>query len=110
MKGAAGSDGFPNPSYQRLQGSLYICPGVPVSFYSLPVFPFDSMWTPSFPAFISLAEGFLARFQQPWNISGSVAPVIKLPQSQYDEFVPYIQFTRAAYCDPSKIVEWSCGG
>ncbi|KAH9979970.1 alpha beta-hydrolase [Lactifluus volemus] len=67
------------------------------------------MWTPSFPALISLAEGFLAHFQQPWNNGGN-APVIKLPQSQYDEIVPYVEFTRASYCDPSKVIGWKCGG
>jgi len=27
-----------------------------------------------------------------------------------DTFTPYIEFVRAAYCDPNKIAGWECGG
>jgi hypothetical protein len=51
--------------------------------------PSFSNWLPSNPA------------------SGNLVP---LPPGQFAELVPYIEFARAAYCDPSKIAGWKCGG
>ncbi|KAI0248627.1 alpha/beta-hydrolase [Lactifluus subvellereus] len=64
------------------------------------------MWSPFYPL-LSLATGFINHFQQSLNISNS--GVIHLPEGLYAEFVPYIQFARAAYCDPTKIDGWQCG-
>jgi hypothetical protein len=50
----------------------------------------------------------MAHFQQPLNISDS--GVIPLPESRFAEFVPYIEFARAAYCDPTMTAGWDCGG
>ncbi|KAH9028360.1 alpha/beta-hydrolase [Lactarius pseudohatsudake] len=64
------------------------------------------MWTLFNPLF-SVAAGIVNHFQQPFNISqGGVTP---LTSSQYAEFVPYVQFARAAYCPSNKIVGWKCG-
>jgi len=35
--------------------------------------------------------------------------VVPLPPDRFDEFVPYLQFARAAYCGPEKIAGWQCG-
>ena len=36
--------------------------------------------------------------------------VIQLSPAQLAAFVPFTQFARAAYCDPSIIAGWNCGG
>jgi hypothetical protein len=36
--------------------------------------------------------------------------VVQLSAAQIAEFAPFTQFARAAYCDPSIITEWKCGG
>ncbi|KAH9060449.1 alpha/beta-hydrolase [Lactarius vividus] len=62
------------------------------------------MWT-LFNPLLSVATGIATHFQQPSNISqGGVTP---LTSSQYAEFVPYVQFARAAYCPSNKIVSVS---
>ncbi len=65
------------------------------------------MWSP-FSPFGSLAAGLLGSFQYPFNISHSAAT--KLNYTTLDTFTPYIEFARAAYCDPNKIAGWKCGG
>ena len=40
-------------------------------------------------------------------ISGAAVP---LSPGQFDAFVPYMEFARAAYCKPKKITGWQCGG
>ncbi|KAH9029130.1 alpha/beta-hydrolase [Lactarius hengduanensis] len=65
------------------------------------------MWT-LFNPLLSVAAGIANRFQQPLNISQG--GVTTLTSSQYAEFVPYVQFARAAYCPSNKIVGWQCGG
>ena len=68
--------------------------------YSLLLSP-GTMWTPFHPL-LTVAAGIVGHFQQSFNISqGSVTAVTS---SQYAEFLPYIQFSRAAYCSPNKIV------
>ncbi|KAH8976636.1 Alpha/Beta hydrolase protein [Lactarius akahatsu] len=64
------------------------------------------MWT-LFNPLLSVAAGIANRFQQPLNISQG--GVTTLTSSQYAEFVPYVQFARAAYCPSNKIVGWQCG-
>jgi len=46
----------------------------------------------------------------PSNPLVSGGGVVPLPPNQWAEFVPYIEFARAAYCKPSKIAGWKCGG
>jgi len=65
------------------------------------------MWTP-FQPLLSVAAGIMNHFQQPFNISQG--GVTTLTSSLYAEFIPYIQFARAAYCSPNKIDGWQCGG
>jgi hypothetical protein len=66
-----------------------------------------SMW-PSFHPLFSVAAGLVGNFQHSFNTSdGHVKP---LSGNQYAEFIPYIEFARAAYCTPNKIVGWKCGG
>lgn len=36
--------------------------------------------------------------------------VTTLTSSQLSAFTPFTQFARAAYCDPSVITGWTCGG
>ncbi|KAH9060447.1 alpha/beta-hydrolase [Lactarius vividus] len=36
--------------------------------------------------------------------------LIQLSRNQFDEFVPFIEFARAAYCPLTKIEGWHCGG
>jgi hypothetical protein len=43
----------------------------------------------------------------PGSGGGSLVP---LPPGQFAELVPYIEFARAAYCEPSKLAGWQCGG
>jgi hypothetical protein len=52
-------------------------------------FHFPSFWPPSNPS------------------SDALVP---LPTDQFAEYVPYIEFARAAYCEPSKVAGWQCGG
>ncbi|KAH9985066.1 alpha/beta-hydrolase [Russula compacta] len=64
------------------------------------------MWSPFHPLF-SFATAILGNFQHPLNIShGDAKP---LSEKQFAEFVPHIEFARAAYCNPKKIVGWQCG-
>lgn len=64
------------------------------------------MWAP-FQPFLSVAAGIMNHFHQPFNISQG--GVTTLTNNQYAEFIPYIQFARAAYCSPNKIAGWQCG-
>ena len=43
----------------------------------------------------------------PNPLGGGVVP---LSPEQFDEFVPYMEFARAAYCEPEIITGWQCGG
>ncbi|KAI0289196.1 Alpha/Beta hydrolase protein [Russula brevipes] len=64
------------------------------------------MWSPFHPL-LSLAAGIVGNIQQSLNIShGDVTP---LSSDQFADFVPYIEFARAAYCSPNKIDGWKCG-
>ena len=65
------------------------------------------MWTPFLPI-ASLAAGLLSSSQHSLNIS--LGAVTRLKQIDLSTFAPYIEFARAAYCDPSKITGWKCGG
>ncbi|KAI9508341.1 alpha/beta-hydrolase [Russula earlei] len=65
------------------------------------------MWLPFHPMF-SMAAGLSSSYQQPFNISGG--NVTGLADRQLDGFTPYIEFARAAYCNPNKIDGWKCGG
>jgi hypothetical protein len=66
------------------------------------------MWSPSFPPIASLAAGLLSVFQHPFNIGHTT--VTELNYTRLDTYTPYIDFARAAYCDPNKIAGWKCGG
>jgi len=46
-------------------------------------------------------------WRSPHPSSGGVVP---LSPGQFDEFVPYLEFARAAYCEPEIITGWQCGG
>ncbi|KAF8264764.1 Alpha/Beta hydrolase protein [Lactarius quietus] len=35
--------------------------------------------------------------------------LIQLSNNQFSEFVPFIEFARAAYCPPTKVEGWQCG-
>jgi hypothetical protein len=65
------------------------------------------MWS-SFPHIASLAAGLLSGFQNPFNVSHTT--MTKLNYTRLDAYTPYIEFARAAYCDPNKIAGWKCGG
>jgi len=65
------------------------------------------MWSP-FTPIASVAAGLLSSFQNPFHPGHSVGN--KLNYTQLDIFTPYIEFARAAYCDPDKIAGWKCGG
>src|SRR6266404_2051105 len=68
------------------------------------------MWPslePLFSVAAGITTGIMHHFQQPLNVSTGVTP---LTISQYAAFVPYVEFARAAYCPPSKIDGWKCGG
>ncbi|KAN0118544.1 Alpha/Beta hydrolase fold [Russula decolorans] len=56
----------------------------------------------------SLGAGLLSGLQNPFNISHTT--VTKLNYTRLDTYTPYIEFARAAYCDPNKIAGWKCGG
>lgn len=43
----------------------------------------------------------------PNPVGGGVVP---LSPEQFDEFIPYMEFARAAYCEPEIITGWQCGG
>ncbi|KAH8976634.1 alpha/beta-hydrolase [Lactarius akahatsu] len=64
------------------------------------------MWT-LFNPLLSVAAGITNHFQRPLNISQNGGTT--LTSSQYAEFVPYVQFARAAYCPSNKIDGWQCG-
>jgi len=65
------------------------------------------MWS-SFPRVASLAAGLLSVFQNPFDINH--ATVTKLNYTRLDTLTPYIGFARAAYCHPTIIDGWKCGG
>jgi len=46
-------------------------------------------------------------WRSPHPSGGGVVP---LSPGQFDEFVPYLEFARAAYCEPDIITGWQCGG
>ena len=46
-------------------------------------------------------------WRSPNPIGGGVVP---LSPEQFDEFIPYMEFARAAYCEPEIITGWQCGG
>ena len=50
----------------------------------------------------------MGNFQESFNVSHS--DVTQLSSNQFSDFIPYIEFARAAYCTPNKIVGWQCGG
>jgi len=62
------------------------------------------MWIPS-PPIASLAAGLLSGFQNTFNISHTT----KLNYTQLEPYTPYVEFARAAYCDPNKVAGWKCG-
>lgn len=46
-----------------------------------------------------------------WNGSSARrSELVQLSRNQFSEFVPFIEFARAAYCAPTKIEGWQCGG
>jgi hypothetical protein len=65
------------------------------------------MWPP-FTPIASLAAGLLSGSQSTFNVSHTT--VAKLNYTSLDSYTPYIEFARAAYCDPNKIAGWKCGG
>jgi hypothetical protein len=65
------------------------------------------MWSP-FTPLASLAAALFSSFQLPFNLSHGA--MTRLNYTQLSSFTPYIEFARAAYCDPSKIAGWGCGG
>jgi hypothetical protein len=58
----------------------------------------------------TMAAGLFAGLQQTFDIASGHGNATELTPSQFAEFTPYIQFARAAYCDPKKITGWNCGG
>lgn len=64
------------------------------------------MWSPFHPI-VSMAAGLFNDFQQPFNISHGA--VTQLSDSQLGGYTPFIEFARAAYCEPNKIAGWKCG-
>jgi len=56
-----------------------------------------------------MAAGLFAGLQQTFDIASGHGNATELTPSQFAEFTPYIQFARAAYCDPKKITGWNCG-
>jgi hypothetical protein len=66
------------------------------------------MWSSIHPL-LSLAAGIIGNLQEPFNISHG-GDVTELSSNQFSEFMPYIEFARAAYCTPNKIDGWKCGG
>jgi hypothetical protein len=67
------------------------------------------MWS-QFSQIASLGLGLFGHIQHHFNGTSSSGNLTRLTESQYAEFIPYIQFARAAYCAPSKISGWECGG
>ena len=65
------------------------------------------MWSPFQPV-ISIAAGLLGNFQQHFNISHTA--VTRLTDAQFAAYTPYTEFARAAYCNPSTVAGWKCGG
>ena len=65
------------------------------------------MWIPFLPI-ASLTTGLLSSSQH--SIDISLGATTRLKQTDLSTFAPYIEFARAAYCDPNKIVGWKCGG
>ncbi|KAF8469382.1 Alpha/Beta hydrolase protein [Russula ochroleuca] len=65
------------------------------------------MWSPFLPI-ASLTAGLLSGFQHSFNISHGA--VTRLNYTELSTFTPYIEFARAAYCNPIKIAPgWKCG-
>ncbi|KAH9959756.1 Alpha/Beta hydrolase protein [Russula dissimulans] len=68
------------------------------------------MWSP-FHLILSVTTALFGNVQQSFNIShGDVTMLADDPLSPLGGFTPFLQFARAAYCDPDKIVGWKCGG
>jgi hypothetical protein len=85
-------------------------PGFPVCYHCSSIRSLHTMWSPFHPI-VSLAAALFGTVQQHFDVTSSHGNLTRLTESQYAEFIPYIQFSRAAYCDPSKIYpEWKCGG
>jgi hypothetical protein len=76
-------------------------------FFLCRLFILNIMWSSLHP-FLSLAAGIMSNLQEPFNISRG--DVTELSGNQFSDFVPYIEFARAAYCTPNKIAGWQCGG
>ncbi|KAI9508343.1 Alpha/Beta hydrolase protein [Russula earlei] len=64
------------------------------------------MWTPFLHA-LSIAAAIVGNFQH--SLNSSYETVKTLSDTQFAEFMPYIEFARAAYCTPNKVVGWQCG-
>ncbi|KAI0269944.1 alpha/beta-hydrolase [Gloeopeniophorella convolvens] len=60
-------------------------------------------------SFATLAIGVLTQQQQSQQPLSAPTQVTKLTTGQFADYIPYIQFARAAYCNPNKIVGWKCG-
>ncbi|KAI9465076.1 alpha beta-hydrolase [Lactarius psammicola] len=57
---------------------------------------------------LPLIAGVFGGLRQGPNVRHS--DLIQLSSNQVAEFVPFIEFARAAYCAPTKIEGWHCGG
>ena len=46
------------------------------------------------------------------GVEGDLAPsvVTALSSTEISSYTPFTQFARAAYCDPTKLKTWTCGG
>ena len=94
----------------------------PVCYQLILVFPFDTnaMHLPlSGLLNLMLPLNLPSFWRFPNPIGGGVVPLSRNPISgaavplspeQFDAFVPYMEFARAAYCKPEKITGWQCGG
>jgi len=67
----------------------------------------NTMWSPFHPL-LSFAAGIVGDFQHSFNTTHSA--VTTLSNDQFAEFIAYIEFARAAYCTPTKVASWKCGG
>lgn len=56
---------------------------------------------------LPLAAGVFSGLWHGSNVQRS--DLIQLSSSRFSEFVPFIEFARAAYCPPTKIEGWQCG-
>ena len=57
---------------------------------------------------LPLAAGVFGGLLHGSNVQRS--DLIQLSSTQFSEFVPFIEFARAAYCPPTRIEGWQCGG